>query len=613
MEESLDIAFERVSEWIKENKEIFKPESRPSAFTCWAACVDLAKRHTRGASPGMLLTERRPGEDHHITEWREKVYKPITKEPTEKAISLLTRTLLGVNAPLIDISEITREHYEGKNISLLGERMTFDEYMAVCLFREMVEDPNAVLFQFPTNNVNPLLPPSVKGVEGASDRGRPIDIKQKLVRSEQLRTSPDSDIVVWSAGMMEYEYTGAQGTKTAQDEYFYIVDATAYYWKYPTGKDGKGKTNYSLDVWFHHDTGYVPVNILGGNLTKDEEKGNYFESFLDSFYQIADLAILYFSDKQAVDVQHAHPRQIVMPTKCSNMRCNGGIVVNMDMATKHKKPHLTCNTCKGTGTLTHDHPFDRIQREPLAGGLNKQGVVVDPISYAPFPQSNLDYIGKEYRYFIEAARKSIYVDVLENPGESGEALKTRRLPLLDQLLKWGNRMFLIKERALRHGEALLIPNANDRKKPKITRPKKYELKTTEDVYLELEKAPEADKRNRMVSYMQHTYSNDPVRLKQGICKLDFAPFTYISEEMKKHCLEVGSDEDFNKELIKAKRADIILDDILDDWKEEKFMAATKKDIRNEMAERIEEYYPEPQTLAIRDASGELAPNGRQES
>ena len=408
----------------------------------WVRIYKEMKVHTRGGSPGDLLSKRRPNEDPDIFDYRLTIYQPMTKGPMNRSIGKLHRIFMNANFSL-KVSEELKDYLAEKRFC----KRNFFEYFHGSVTKRMIEDPNGYLAWIPD------------GI-GLVDQTEKVDVIPDLIDSDRIWFA-DDDVFTWYDDM----------PSNNQPEKFYSLTKKGYYIHIQKGD------HYVLEQIYTHDIGMIPAVILGGIITED----GVFESYFNAFLPGGNEAIRRFSDDQAVGVTSAFPYRTEEFTECDYPQCAGKGWWEEDCGDDCTPKVHYCPICRGTGQKPHNSPYGVfIRKEPGVGEeLNTRPM----IEFTSPAVDILEHSQKSWRDFLEDAKKSIFDDLIDE-AQSGIAKIIDREDLHSFLSQIADNVYdhlLIN--------SLIILNKyrdiNAKENPEITKPTSFVVKTEGDLVDEL--------------------------------------------------------------------------------------------------------------------------------
>jgi len=551
----------------------------PELLTYWRDVQSQAARHMRRMERNDLFDINRPNESEQVKDFRDDVRRDITSEGTWKWIAKVSRIFVehGITLDQSTVSDSLNEWLEEKPFRVKGRPITMNSFMYQLVLPMMIEDPNAVLLPFPTVPGDPYTPPIAPETEGGVPSNQKVEPINIFVSSGKIQWH-DNDIFAWNAGQWTVD-------KDHEEPYYFLVDHEKYA-RYIPVKSATGNSGftYELELWYFHDLKKLPVNVLGGVASRpgdvrfySEDRGSfdemdlYFESFLRSYYELADEVVMAFSDNQAVRMQHNHPKMVMAKIPCTNSQCRNGSVLEQDAEGNPTKS--TCATCEGTSYIPNPGPYQVLIRED---GANMGGPVDNrpTIEYVTPPEGTMQHSYEVPWDLFTRAKKAIGLDLLENVGESGIAKAIRLEDLNDLLRAVSDNFFGIMSRHLEIVEGLLVVDEGRRQSPRMRMP--TDLQYTSQAILEenAQNALPADRFQSQMDLYAKKYSADQPLLKVYQLTLQWAPILLNSES--EISLNLGWGVYQAKDLIKKDNAFIIFKDILDEVGAEAFLKLDKQ-------------------------------------
>lgn len=546
----------------------------PPAYTKWIEVKHQAVRHTRAVMPHDLLEDNRPNESDLVRDYRLNNYRAITNEGVVKFNDKTSRIINNSNFTIQNEYDDLKKWLADNEWSLLnGEQVGFREYFSRFVLPCSFEDPNATLIAFPFNPDNPETPPALPVEEGGNPSNVTIGIKTMVIPSERIRYI-DERVFAWEA---DYQFPFEVDGKVQFAPFFFIADTEWYYRFVPIGKDDKSKIVYELQEWYFHDTGStiegvvtheLPINILGGTLTKDQhhiedrriygkktktlsEVVTFNESFLKPYFEYGDEVINTLSDWQAVRTKSAYPIKVMKGVPCNI--CVDGTVVNGTLEDGRPDKQV-CGNCKGTGMQSGTGPYADIYYEESLLKTQSNRPVIEFVA----PSTDIvKYLEDAWRGLLKDAKKSVNLDVLADVVESGEAKKTRLQDTEDMLSKIAANLFDVLERYLWQVECLLVPNRSQRQKPVIIRPTRFDLKSEAMLRAEVTEAHGADKFTSLMDFFKVKYKGDDTRIKIKELAMMYAPLL-LDDNVQSRQAKILSGAYSADDITKADRAEMIL-------------------------------------------------------
>jgi len=241
------------------------------------------------------------------------------------------------------------------------------------------------------------------------------------------------------------------------------------------------KDRYFLEEIYKHDffkQGLkLPAVILGGIIESD----NVLESYFNGFLPFGNVAILQFSDWQAVNVTSAFPHRTEVYTECDYPECRGRGWVEICKGDDCKD--VQCPKCAGTGQKPHISPYGvHIRKEHS----NIEGEAPDTnpmIEFTSPAKDILEYSQQSWEVPLELARKAIFDEAIEE-AQSGVAKLVDREDLHAFLASIADNVYdhlLINSLKIING----YRNISSKEEVSITKPTSFVIKTEADLVNEL--------------------------------------------------------------------------------------------------------------------------------
>ena len=537
--------------------EHFQVGNTPEIADRWNEVFLQAIRHTRGYGVKELLDVQRPHESEYVKEYRLANIRHITKEGAVKFNDKSSRIIKESNYTLTNMSEVLSTWIDKTDFLLgNGDTTTLNEWFARFVLPSSYEDPNALLVAFPYNPSNPSVQPSASVEDGGLLQNESIAVIPIVIPSVDLWYVGDN-VFSWRGGYMDVKV--GQDAKVSHP-WFFICDREAYYQYLPVSYSQKtGRVVYELFLWYRHDTGMgdtqeLPLNILGGTLSKDTKTSRtFYESFMQPFFEYGDESLIIFSDWQSVRVRTAFPVRELVEQPCKSCGGQGKTYINDP---EKGMQYASCGGCGGKGYTSSLSPFDDIIVDSSKGFDNKN-IDRPSLRYISPPLDAQQELSKDWKDMRERALKAINLDLLEATVESGEAKKQRLQDLQDMLVKIGGNMFDTMERLLWHVECLLVPNRANRKHPVIIVPISYDIKTEGMLIDEANDAHTADRFTSLMEMVKRKYAGDTALIRAKELALTYAPLLMVQSVQELQLLLASGAYDEN-DIVKRDRAESAL-------------------------------------------------------
>jgi len=360
------------------NSEFYKlrPDESMPNWKRWVEIFDEMKVHTRGETPGKLLTTQRPNEDPAVFAYRKDIFQPITKGAINRSINRLFRIFLNSNFSY-KVSDSMKEYLKEKEFENRG----FFEYFHGIVVKRMIEDPNGYLIWLPSG-------------EGLTNQTEKVRVKPEIIDSEKI-WYVDDEVLTWREDVDDK--LPVEMWSLTKEGYYRHVLRNDY---------------YVLEEIYKHDLEVVPALVLGGVI----ESEGVLESYFNSFLPFGNEAIRQYSDWQAVNVTSAHPYRTEKHTECDYPGCQGRGYVERCVGDDCKD--VSCPLCRGTGQKPHTSPYGVfVQKEVGPGEEPDTGPMIQFTSPA---REILDYMQEAWETLLESARKALFDETIDE-AQSGKA------------------------------------------------------------------------------------------------------------------------------------------------------------------------------------------------
>lgn len=454
---------------------------------------------------------QRPSESDKFKKWRKANKRSINHEILDTAISDSSSVLNSNGFSLIESSVKLEKWLEEARFYYQDTSLKFWDYYIRCLYPKQVIDPNGKVVVFPYNKSNKEIPPNF--IDPTESAG--IDLL--FVRSDKILKSKDKSIFGFEAGIKKYKIDGSD----RELPYYYIADYESWYILEPSGTD-KGKIVYSVDLWYNHKSGDTPVVSAIGILTENIKGQAYQESVFRTALPYLDEFVNSLGDNQVMRTKSSHAILAMPKMACGH--CNGqGLVLDTKTNTRDD-----CPVCKGTKFAPAPGIAD-ILVLPSGGAFDDKGNSQIPIYIEP-ALGSLEHSWTVTWELLNMAGTSIGINPLIKNNESGEAMKMR-------MVKWETKVNQIYqlimgsiEDILILVEALVSPNENTRKEPKVKKLNRITIKSEEYLKLKIDESLPLEKGEAMLEYYRFKYNNDPILLRIFELIIKFYPQSIMDNE-----------------------------------------------------------------------------------
>lgn len=367
----------------------------------WCYRIDAAAKaaamsvHANGTFPAELIRERRPHEHDTVYEYREKIWKPVTKAVWSKVFSELQKIRRSsdwaINYDLDSFTKIaedeTLETYCEKKYPYYD---SVTNWAFSALLRKMLIDPNAVCV------VRPIAEP-------VADNAYVRPYAQNIDSADIIDFVPDDYLVYEDrAGCTYFNDRGVLvlGRRI-------VIITTQEFLQYDQiNQQGNFKL---LEQWAHglslNDVGVLPAFGLRGVLVDVQWPHFLYESRLAGMLPYLDEAIREYSDLQAATVLNMFPeRWEYVQTECPQCR-GAGVIPNpkwYDGCPSSISAQCKCEYRGCIGGYIASGPYSKIQIKPTNSAIDGSAQV--PTPPAGFIEKDVEII----RLQRESFRQNIY-------------------------------------------------------------------------------------------------------------------------------------------------------------------------------------------------------------
>jgi len=324
--------------------------------------VEIANRvkiHADGIFDEELIGCRRPNESEEIKEYREKIWKAITKPYVNKVLTSLnkirrsTEWSIKFNENAFPNRVVEEERLNSYLLNVFPYFTSITNWAFGLLLREWGVDANSWIL--------------VKPVDDDIQPNEYVRPYPYIFKSEQVIDAKEDDFaVLLDAEKVVYR----DGETTSYGDRYWVV-TTEYIQRWD--QIGTGR-KFKITWEWVHGLGICPAFKFRG-VVKSSYGGVFInESRLAPMMERFDEAAREYSDLQAEVVQHIHSEKWEMGTDdCSECKGRGTVKYpgfNMD--------EMTCPTCKGTGARKRGPYSALIVPKPMAG---ESQIPTPPLGY----------------------------------------------------------------------------------------------------------------------------------------------------------------------------------------------------------------------------------------
>lgn len=502
---------------------------KPAVAVRWEQVRRQAINHALRIERNSLFDVSFPNETEEIKNYRDSVRRDITTSGVRRFISKLSRIFIesGIEPDPSTLSDQLSEWLNADPFEMIERSVDLSVFAYEILLPSAIIDPNAIVVPFPINGRRPEIPPSVPASEGGLPANQPVTIKPTVISSDMI-VAKTVNVVSWEAGMVSVKLPGRQRPETFP---FYIVADRQNFYRWVPDRYEKGELRYRLELWYFHNIGAVPVESLGGYLTEAVIDGqfvsHYYESFIVSFFHLADEVVTSFSNDQAVRIQHVHPKMIMSQIPCGEPSCDRGKIKIRDNDGK-VTGIKDCSNCDGSGYIKNPGPYQVLVRPNAAA--NPDAAKLPVLEYVTPPSDSIEHSFSVPWSLLEKANRSIGLDLLLNEGvESGTAKLLRLDDLHDILRQIASAFFGMIERFLWKCESLLVVNPDRRSYPTIQIPTTLTFKDATTLKEQAQTALPVDRFDSTMEFIRKKYRDDPTRVWVYEMAIKWSPLLLVPE------------------------------------------------------------------------------------
>ena len=567
-----------IPEYLSLYPEFFNQELEVQEV--WEKVFSQALEHNERTEESRSIKDFRPNEDATVHEYRQNNRRLFSFQGPERYANKISRLFngSGVSISEDDLSDVLKEYLETNPYKCLGQNTSLLNYFYRYIFRLGLKDANSLWLAFPTSPNNANTPPSYhESLGGGSPNKKVLPVSREIMFSDiVLIPEGNSDVFGWHEG-----FTIVMDGKTEKECPYYILCDTLNWYRYAaTSVDKDKKPVYEIEVWYEHNTGSLPINWVPGDL-KEWQGHKYQESFIHSFYELADEANARASDNQAVETMFAHPKTVSVEFRCTAQGCSNGKVKTYKADGKIKGIE-DCGNCHGSGIEPDIGPYGKLIIPDRSNNINK-GSNQKPLELIHADVGILDHSYNVPKDLYLRASQSIGLDILQDVGESGVAKDKRLEDLLDILNKVLINCVDCIERHLWHLECLLQVSPDKRVRPKLIKPQTLSIKSESMLLEDLKNTIPSNKLQSALDYIQKAYEGRPEIIKmyelaycycplllmdEALVSERFAGGVYGSREMIKndYCITAFKEVAKDIDILNANPADIFKR--VDEWLEQ---------------------------------------------
>lgn len=503
-----------------------------------------------------FLFSRHPRESVELRNWRYSQYRPLTKAPFLQCIEVVAGTIFMDSNYSIEIPDEKDEDYIwGNNFSgydLIG-------YFANVGLKEIVEDPNGLIFRIP-----------------------------KYPYYQQNSDRVEVDIVYCYTKEIEY-ISEKEVLFTKGNIAWYVNDKIIFKYTYDESTRKWVVLPEDANGYYAHLMGKLPATVAGGEWNTQ----GYFDSLLDKAKPVADDFIGVYSGAQLVDKEASHPFMVASHAQCEECKGIGQIQSSCEISDKYPTGFRLddCSVCGGTGKISHNPgEWILVQEDQVKDGGVK---IVNPDT------SINSHHRKTVSDIYEMLLKSLHLYNTDK-SESGAAKAIDQERMYKFISKVSNHMFdkviydTVQDIISYRNATGTLGNIKPATYPfKIVKPTQFNIKTGEELLKDFDtivksNMPMVIRQKAAVEYVDKAYGGDPVIKKKMtvVNRMDKCAMLSSDELLSQRAANFITQQDviFSQEL--PSKLDALIEQKGDDW----FINATYDEIVTSLS------MPVPNTL-----------------
>ena len=556
-----------VERLLELDQTFFKRDNVASQY--WEDIASQSARHTRRRTKGdknPVIDSHRPHESTLVKDYRTENERQFTRWGFDLFLAKTARIIRQCITSDTSQSIALDEWLQEKPFVHLGKSMTVDEFTQDVILRLCLENPNQLLIAFPYDKTDRSRPPSQGSVN------EELGILPKIIPSSDIRHLSDSCFSFF-AGKVKV----SEGDNKQAASLYYSCDPKNWYQHKPVLKDSK--IVYETYVWYEHNTGINMVNFIPGEYSCSQDGDiPYLEPFIRSYYAMADAAMSAFSDEFIVNSRYSFPIPQIKPTQCDKCKGRG----------YGKTVHDICRPCGGSGTMLWPGPSGVLvdgddEKDPIHDSKS-DGLAIKwnspPMGFAK------EAYERAWNLFDRALNSiGLHLGSGAGAGSSADALRERKEDEQDKLLRIAASTAQCVDTLLYHIESLLVPNVDNRVKPKTIVPEKITLVDLSKLKEDAENALPQDKLAANQNYINKKYADDPVMKQAQRALICYTPYILASEETIRLNMAKGVCKE--EDIIKSTWSAIAIQSIVDEHGSD-LVEMSKKDIHKLMDKWFEE-------------------------
>lgn len=553
--------FDNIETYFEKLLELPKSEKK----TKWEKVFLDMSVHTRKRVPSELLLKRRPNEEENIYKYRLENYEAITYGSMSKALNDLYRIVSGISYST-NVPENVTEYLNSYSIeqycsSSHNETLTPKLFIEKIALQRDIEDPNGFLIWVPAG-------------EGLEDSGEKVKPTPKLVLSSDYYYS-DEFVFIYK-----------------ESEVYYFLTQTEYWKMYQVEGD-----KWVQELIYTHNLQAFPVIVLGGDINAEK----YYESYFAPYLAFGNEAIRQYSDWQAIMTTSSFPIKETFVTECA--------VLPVD---KNNNPGNLDENHSGGGNgevrlvPLRTGPYNNILRPiPAKANMMDDNLPVE-IPSVRFISPDIEiakYSGESWEKLIERAERALNIDVTVGLDQSGEAKKVDKESQYAMITKIGSNFYdNIYLNSLKFIDGYLNRKPFEKSQVTITKPSTFWVKTEEELVAEISQlktnnAPSFFMAEATTDLAKKRFNGSPVKQRIFDFISLYDPYFIYTQGEKNNMIANGSLS--KQDNIRSLRMFPILNQIAQE-KADKFIQMSFEEINKEFESRVEQYFPEEESIELDD-------------
>ncbi len=357
---------------IQKIKEIIEYGTKPPEYkACVAEAVKISV-HANGDFPGELISERRPGEDKDIQEYRKKIFESVTEATMGKVFNELSKIRRSGDWSISHSSDVPAKIRKGESLEEYCEQNypVFDS-LTNWVFEELLKtyttDPNAVCV---------VLPLSFE--KENTDFYKPV---VSIIPSENILDFLDTEYCLYKSTEKGFYYS-REGELKSDADIFYYIDIDEIHVFQRNGHEELQRTHTHKNLLKQ-----IPAFKVPGIFYKKVGKNKVNKSRLSPMSSFLNEATREYSDLQAEVVQHIHSTMWFYSNE-SCKGCHGTGKVSSKLPGSASTVPVTCQDCEGSG-FVQTSPYKQNFRVTPPSNTSSHQIPTPPAGYI---QKNTDIV-----------------------------------------------------------------------------------------------------------------------------------------------------------------------------------------------------------------------------